>query len=213
MGPFALAVILMGVAGFIDAFGFLRLGHLFVSFMSGDTTQFSVAAEQARRGEALLTLAIIGLYVGGVMVGQLLEIGARRWRRPVVLSVEATLIVVAAFTRTAPGALPVALIVAMGVQNSAVHKAGETKLSVTYVTGTLVSFGQKLVLACFDRQARWGWAPYLSLWLGLVIGAALGAMAFAGFGFGALIIPAVLLFVLAIVTAVPQPVMSDGDVR
>ena len=39
-----LAVLLAALAGIVDAIGFIRLGHLFVSFMSGNSTQFAVTS-------------------------------------------------------------------------------------------------------------------------------------------------------------------------
>jgi hypothetical protein len=38
-----LATLLTGLAGMVDAIGFIRLQHLFVSYTSGNTTQFAVS--------------------------------------------------------------------------------------------------------------------------------------------------------------------------
>ncbi len=43
LGDLLLAAALIAVAGFVDAIGFLTLGHLFVSFASGNSTQFAIA--------------------------------------------------------------------------------------------------------------------------------------------------------------------------
>ena len=43
-GDLTLATVLLAIAGFVDAVGFLTLGHLFVSFASGNSTQFAIAA-------------------------------------------------------------------------------------------------------------------------------------------------------------------------
>ncbi|PYE52815.1 uncharacterized protein DUF1275 [Deinococcus yavapaiensis KR-236] len=62
---------LAATAGCVDAVGFLRFSEVFVSFMSGNTTQMSVeAARSDVRGAALSLLPIL-LYVGGACVGAL----------------------------------------------------------------------------------------------------------------------------------------------
>ena len=37
------AALLSGLAGFVDAIGFIKLGGFFVSFMSGNSTRLAVA--------------------------------------------------------------------------------------------------------------------------------------------------------------------------
>jgi uncharacterized membrane protein YoaK (UPF0700 family) len=49
-----LAVFLIALAGFVDAVGFLILGNLFVSFMSGNSTQFAILAGRASWGLAAI---------------------------------------------------------------------------------------------------------------------------------------------------------------
>ncbi|MGH6956909.1 MAG: YoaK family protein [Caulobacteraceae bacterium] len=191
------------VTGYVDAVGFLELGHLFVSFMSGDSTQFAVAGGQldwARAGEAG---AIIALFVGGVAIGRAIERLAGVWRRTVVLLVEAALLGAAAAIGPSLPAVVVLMVVAMGLQNSAIHRAGDTELSLTYVTGVLVNLGQRAVdaLGAKDATARWAWAPYLLLWIALAGGSAAGAAAFGPWRLQALFIPAAVLALLAGVTA------------
>jgi uncharacterized membrane protein YoaK (UPF0700 family) len=67
-----LAVMLASLAGMVDAIGFLRLGHLFVSFMSGNSTQFAIAVGSGRFAGAGYILEIIVLFVAGAAGGQLL---------------------------------------------------------------------------------------------------------------------------------------------
>ncbi len=43
-----LALALSALAGFVDGIGFLHLGGLFVSFMSGNSTRMSVSLAEAQ---------------------------------------------------------------------------------------------------------------------------------------------------------------------
>lgn len=95
------------------------------------------------------------------------------------------------------------IVLAMGIQNEAVHRAGEVKPNVTYVTGTLVSLGEKFADAfrASEPHERWGWVPYLLLWTGLVIGAGIGARIYGDHGLTALLWPAAVLVLFAAITA------------
>ncbi len=62
-----LAIFLAGLAGFIDALVFLKLGGFFIYFMSGNSTRFAVAV--SKHGWiplAIIPLALITLFVIGV---------------------------------------------------------------------------------------------------------------------------------------------------
>lgn len=199
----ALAVCLIAIAGYVDAVGFLRLGHLFVSYASGNSTQFAVAASQGAIQKAGEAGGIVALFVIGVVVGSFWARFAKQWRRPAVLLLDAALLALAAAIAASPVAV-VPIVLAMGIQNEALHKAGETKTALTYVTGTLVSLGENIVAAFFTPRERWAWAPYLALWVGLAIGAAIGARVYAmngETGVRALVWPAAALVVFAAITA------------
>jgi uncharacterized membrane protein YoaK (UPF0700 family) len=167
----------------------LTLGHLFVSFMSGNSTQFAIAIAGVSWGRVSMAGGLVGLFVVGVVGGRSLALAAKNWRRPVILIAESALLGAAALVPLS-GARPAYLMaLAMGGQNAVVHKAGQTRTPVTYVTGTLVSFGERLADAlCFSGPAG-AWVPYLILWIGIVCGGAMGGIAYAAWGIRALLLP------------------------
>ncbi len=63
-----LAIGLAALAGFVDSLGFLKLGGLFVSFMSGNSTRMAVGIASPTERSAFAG-ALIAAFVGGVMVG------------------------------------------------------------------------------------------------------------------------------------------------
>lgn len=197
----ALATALLVIAGFVDAVGFLTLRHLFVSFASGNSTQFAIALGGVSLGEASMAGALVGLFVVGVICGRILATAGKDWRRPVVLIAETALLGAAALLPL-PGARSALLMtLAMGAQNMVVHRAGRMRTSVSYITGTLVNFGERLADALLSRGSFAACVPYLVFWIGLVCGGAAGGIADLAFGARALLIPAGGLVVLAAATA------------
>ena len=199
----ALAVALTGLAGFVDAVAFVRFSGLFVSFMSGNSTRLAALPSQGRLADAAAAGGVIALFVMGAFAGRLLGQSAGAWRRPALLSVVAALLVLAAAT-VSPDAEGAALTLgvasmalAMGLQNSVLHHAGDAKATPTYVTGTLVSLGHALADAALGAPSAWG--AYLLMWLGLVGGAAFGALAGTRYGALALVAPAAAAALLALV--------------
>ena len=148
-----LACLLAGLAGMVDAIGFLRLGHLFVSYMSGNSTQFAVALGRGRVTEAGSILWLIALFVAGAAGGQMIAHFSGRWHLTCVLAMVAVLLAAAAVFGTAPEPM----VVAMGALNASMHRAGKVAVSLTFVTGTLVKFGQGLGDFLTRRGAGWAW--------------------------------------------------------
>ncbi|MBM0207194.1 DUF1275 family protein, partial [Micromonospora sp. STR1s_5] len=66
---------------------------------------------------------------------------------------------------------------AMGTLNNVFERNGEVSIALTYMTGSLVKLGQRLAAACLGRD-RFGWLPYLGLWLSFVAGAIAAAAAY-----------------------------------
>lgn len=181
-----LAAGLSGLAGFVDAIGFISLGGFFVSFMSGNTTRMAVGLAEGVQAAAIAA-GLIGLFVLGVMAGTLVNRHAKRQRAAKVLALVAMLLVVAALCGMAgflPGAAA-AMALAMGAENAVFERDGEVHVGLTYMTGTLVKLGQNLTTALTGGDGR-KWRSYLLLWLGLAAGAVLGALVWPHMGLNAL---------------------------
>ncbi|WP_334407765.1 YoaK family protein [Bradyrhizobium sp. AZCC 2289] len=175
----ALACALSAVAGYVDAIGFLHLGGLYVSFMSGNSTRMGVSLAEGHWQNAAVALGLIALFVIGAAAGSLIVLGRGAHRQPLVLLAEASLLAVAAFAYTfgLPNVAVAAIVLAMGLENAVFQIDGGAGLGLTYVTGALVKVGQ-LVAAALTGGARWAWAPNLLLWAALVTGALCGALAY-----------------------------------
>jgi uncharacterized membrane protein YoaK (UPF0700 family) len=181
-----LAIAAAALAGFVDATGFLAADRYFVSFMSGNTTRLGVDLIAAPQRAWIPALLIAG-FVLGVIGGALLATRADERRKPVVLSVVAALLLVAALAQGArmPGAMLGLLVVAMGVLNNTFQRDGEVAIGLTYMTGALVRMGQGIA-ARLSGVGGEGWANWGLLWLGLASGAFAGAFAWLNWPAGAL---------------------------
>jgi uncharacterized membrane protein YoaK (UPF0700 family) len=71
---------------------------------------------------------------------------------------------------------------AMGAENATFAHEGEGPIGLTYMTGTLVKVGQRLVQVLQGKTGT-GWFWFLLLWAALVSGGVLGALAYGAAGF------------------------------
>jgi uncharacterized membrane protein YoaK (UPF0700 family) len=174
-----LACALSALAGYVDGIGFLHLGGLFVSFMSGNSTRMGVSLADGQWWNAIDALVLIVLFVGGAAAGSLIVLGRRKRRQALLLLVEAALLAGAGLAHAfgLPYAAVAAIVLAMGLENAVFQIEGGAGLGVTYVTGALVKVGQ-LIAAALTGGSRWAWAPNLLMWAALVAGAAGGAFAY-----------------------------------
>jgi uncharacterized membrane protein YoaK (UPF0700 family) len=175
----ALACALSALAGYVDGIGFLQLGGLFVSFMSGNSTRMGVSLAQGDWPSVAAALGLVALFVAGAAGGSLIVLGRGVNRQPWILLMEALLLGVAALCYAIgfSNAAVAAIVLAMGMENAVFQIDGGAGLGLTYVTGALVKVGQ-LIAAALTGGARWGWAPNLLLWAALVAGALCGALAY-----------------------------------
>ncbi|QGP80900.1 YoaK family protein [Sphingobium sp. CAP-1] len=165
-----LAAGLSALAGYVDVIGFLRLGGLFVSFMSGNSTRLAVGMAQGGT-VAACAAGIIALFVAGAALGAIVARIAGQWRKPALLGLVAALLALAAGVT---GLSVPMMALAMGTINAIFLRDGEVSIGVTYMTGTLVKLGQGIGNALTGGD-RTGWLPYMLLWAGLMTGALLAA--------------------------------------
>ena len=201
----ALAAGLSAVAGYVDAIGFLKLGGFFVSFMSGNSTRLGVGLATGHWTAVRTALALIGLFVGGVVLGALVARCVGEGRRSAILALEAGLLAVSAglFAAGCNTAGVAAMVLAMGAENAVFQRNGDVGVGLTYMTGALVKAGQRIAAALTGGD-RWAWGPYALLWIGLTGGGALGAAVYLRLGVMALWAAAVVLGVLTFASAVAE---------
>jgi uncharacterized membrane protein YoaK (UPF0700 family) len=175
----SLACALSALAGYVDAIGFLHLGGLYVSFMSGNSTRMGVALALGQWAPALESLGLIVLFVIGAAAGSLIVLGHGVHRQPWVLLAEAALLAAGALAYAfgLPNAAVAAIVLAMGLENAVFQIEGGAGLGLTYVTGALVKVGQ-FAAAALKGGARWGWVSNLLLWAALVAGSVCGGLAY-----------------------------------
>jgi uncharacterized membrane protein YoaK (UPF0700 family) len=188
-----LACALSALAGYVDAIGFLHLGGLFVSFMSGNSTRMGVSLAEGQWSSAAESLGLIALFVTGAAAGSLIVLGRGAHRQSRVLLVEALLLAAAAlcYTLGFSDVAIAAIVLAMGLENAVFQIDGGAGLGLTYVTGALVKVGQLAAIA-LTGGPRWAWAPNLALWAALVMGSLCGALAYA-FGLPNVAVAAIVL--------------------
>jgi len=175
----ALACALSALAGYVDGIGYLHLGGLFVSFMSGNSTRMGVFLAEGNWWNALAAFGLVALFVTGAAAGSLMVLGAGAKRQALVLLVEALLLAAAALAHAfgLENAAVAAIVLAMGLENAVFQIEGGAGLGVTYVTGALVKAGQQIA-AALTGGPRFGWLPNLLLWAALVAGSLCGALAY-----------------------------------
>ena len=197
----ALAVMLAALAGYVDSLGFLHLGGLFVSFMSGNSTRLAVSLSHGDWLPALTAAGLLILFVVGAMLGALAAGPGGAASRSRVLTLEAGLLAGAAAAAALrwPHLAVALMVLAMAVENSVFLRKGEVAVSLTYMTGTLFRIGHALA-ASLRGGDPWAFRPYLILWLGLAAGAVAGALAYGGLELMALWPGAAVAAVLAMAT-------------
>lgn len=194
-----MACALTAVAGYVDGIGYIHLGGLFVSFMSGNSTRLGVSIVKADWNHAAEAIGLVGLFVTGAAAGSVIAHIGGHYRRSWLLLVETVLLVAAGLLNSDDLAwlAVVVIVLAMGLENAIFQIGDAGGLGLTYVTGALVKAGQHIATALTGGE-RWAWIPNLLLWAALVSGAVLGAFAYGRYQLAAIWFAAAATLVLCV---------------
>ena len=186
------------LAGMTDAIGFMASGD-FVSFMSGNTTRLAVAISAGDLGLTGRLLLLVATFVVGNALGVMVSRLSRRHALPLLLCIAALLCAGALLPMD--DALPalLAAIIAMGMLNAAVEEVNGLPVGLTYVTGALSRFGRGLGRWLLGER-RNGWRVQLVPWMGMFVGAVIGALLQQHMGLKALLVSGVLAGFLGLVS-------------
>jgi len=197
-----LAGLLAALAGMVDVIGYLHLRGLFVSYMSGNSTQLAAALGQGNLAAASSIAKLVVVFVLGAAAGQMLARPTGEWHMTWVLAAVTVLLTIAALLTAAPEPM----VFAMGALNASMHRAGSIPVSLTFVTGTLVRLGQGLGDFLTRRSSGFKWLAQAVPWVGLIAGATVGSAAFMRIGEAAIWVSVTLsALLLACSAAMRQP--------
>jgi uncharacterized membrane protein YoaK (UPF0700 family) len=207
-----LAIWLALIAGYVDAYALIAYG-VYVSFMSGNTTQTGSLIGEGRLPVALPSAVAILFFVVGSFAGTWLTESRFRNLRQVRFSIIAgALAMIIAGSQLGNLALHAEIIIAMlglamGLLNSTQSHIGPEPVSLTFVTGTLSKVGNHLAMAVRRAplpDAQGPWDTHLrraglmaSVWGGFLTGAIVSGAASLYFGVWVLLPPLLLMLALA----------------
>jgi uncharacterized membrane protein YoaK (UPF0700 family) len=194
------AGILCLVAGFVDAYGYISLGHVFVANMTGNTVLLGISAAE-RDGPRTLTYAVtlIAFFAGALLASLVIRsVG----KRPLVLLAVALLLAAVPFLPLDERTELLLLTFAMGLQGAALSRFGNSSINTVVVTGTMLRLADEITARLLSVLEKVPPPPPGAIsiplfgWLIYGIGAALGTL-FLGFLAYPLLAPAALLLVIA----------------
>jgi uncharacterized membrane protein YoaK (UPF0700 family) len=194
------AAILCLVAGFVDAYGYMALEHVFTANMTGNTVLLGIAAAERDGGRvATYGATLIAFFAGALLASLVIR---RFGKRPLVLLAVALLLGGTPLLSLEQHRELLLLTFGMGMQGSTLSRFGNTNLNTVVVTGTMLRLADEItakLLSAVESEAKpppGAIAIPLAGWLVYGVGAALGAL-FLGILAYPLLAPAALLLVVA----------------
>ena len=182
-----LVVVLTLVTGVTDAIGFLGLGSVFTSVMTGNMVLLGMAAARGNGTTAIHTgVAFLGYVLGGILGGKIAgaaRADGRLWPRSFTVALTVEFVAFCCFNLGwelagghPPGndTLPLLGVnaLALGLQSAAVLRLGVSGLSTTYLTGTLTN----VIANLLRPQPFKGSGRSIMILISLIAGAAFGAL-------------------------------------
>jgi uncharacterized membrane protein YoaK (UPF0700 family) len=208
-------------AGCVDAVGFLLLFGIFTAHLSGDTTHLAVDVGSGEFGhDALARLAVLVVFVVGVVVGVAVIAAKATWRRGLLVVEVACLVALMVIGAVSIDSgtltndsgvfyvLVVLAAVSMGLQSAYLRRESGASVHTTFITGMLTALAEDGVAWYRDRSdtaARRRVAIHGGIWVGYLAGGIAGAALALEWDFWALALPVLLLLVVF----VDELVVSD----
>ncbi|GEM66012.1 DUF1275 family protein [Sphingobacterium faecium NBRC 15299] len=199
-----LAIYLAFIAGYIDATGLIKW-KIYVSFMSGNTTQLGVALSTDKDGVIMTSVIAISCFLLGIYAGACLSL----WKKTdyqiftcYIVSFMLTCYTIIAYIYTIHIGSSIAIIgFSTGLMNTIVTAVGNQKVNTDFVTGTLNSLARNTAMFSMtkdkmERQQYKTHAYHLSLvWIGFISGAYTASLLLDALRNWFLILPALLLLI------------------
>ena len=225
------ALSLAFAAGCVDIIGYMSFGHVFTAHMTGTTVHLGERLVHGGWWKALDSGGMIVSFVAGSIIGRTaIEVASRRHFRSVAnstLMLEAFLIAIAIAVSHHEVVSLVLLAGAMGVQTATLTRVGSLTIHTTFVTGMLNKLAQLLSHAFFltyDVSRRKEGAVssrvkvlldarfIFGVWLMYATGAVIGTWLKLRWGVPALVVPAVLVSLLAVLDLIsPLAIEEERD--
>jgi len=183
--PAAFAAIVTAVAGYFDAVGYVQLGHLYVSFMSGNSTHLGMSLSAGAWRDVALAGFVVGAFVIGACLGTVVIDWTGATRVVAVLLVELSILLTALGLAVwvNPRTAMIGVAVAMGMQNAVHQLIAGADVGRSFITGALFSLGQSLAKVLSGKEGASLTALVLALsWIAFVFGVVLGSLAFTALG-------------------------------
>lgn len=165
------------LAGFLDAVGYAQLNHLYVSFMSGNSTHLGMAIAAGQWPSVVYAGSVIAAFVVGSFVGTLIAAATKKPLYALLLS-EILLCIIAiglAILETSTLALTV-IALTMGMQNVMHRNVSGSDIGKSFITGALFGLGQALAQVIRGEGAISRALMHASSWLSFILGVVCGAI-------------------------------------
>tara|TARA_B100000678_G_scaffold106925_1_gene89758 strand:+ start:457 stop:1131 length:675 start_codon:yes stop_codon:yes gene_type:complete len=173
---FGAAILLAALAGFVDVLAYTSIGGFFASFMSGNTTQLGIGFIDSKWSDVFTAGSLILAFLSGVVISTVVASAVSTPAHARVMLTCTIFLVIGGILRLfgLTQLSVVALAAGMGAENGVFSRNGNIRIGLTYMTGTLVRFGQRLALALMGQDTRFAWGRDLLLWAGFFAGTLIG---------------------------------------
>lgn len=186
------------LAGMTDAIGLLAIGN-FISFMSGNTTQLAVAISEGNTDIIFRLGFVLFAFIAGNAIGVIFRNFSGRQALPLLLLIaillSSSVLLSVEFTTSS---LLIAVL-SMGMLNAVVEQINGSSVGLTYVTGGLSRLGRTIGRWLTGERCS-GWILQLVPWIGMFVGATLGAILEAKLGIKAMFFSAGLSITLGLIS-------------